>query len=110
MEKISYNFFKKLQMKVATIKSVSRIPNTDKLYKLQVDLGDSNIQIVSSLVPYYSEEELLNKTIIVLVNLEPTKLHGEVSEGMLLCAEKEDESECVLLTTESEIANGTLIT
>ncbi len=110
MQEIEYSDFKKLRMKVGKIVLVERIPKTDKLYKLQVDIGSKQIQIVSSLVPYYKEEELINKKIVVLINLKPTKFAGEISEGMLLCAEKEDESECVLLTTEREIEQGVQIT
>ena len=56
------------------------------------------------------EGELKNQKIIVLVNLKPTKFAGEISEGMLLCAEKEDGSECVLLTVQKDIKVGTQIT
>ena len=110
MQEIEYNDFKKLQMKVAEIIKVEKVLNTEKLYRLQVDIGDKKIQIVTSLVPYYSEEELQNHKIIVLINLKPMKFRGELSEGMLLCAEKDDESECVLLTVGKDIANGTSIT
>ena len=111
MEQIEFSDFKKLKMGVGEIVKVERVPKTDKLYKLQVDIGKENpIQIVTSLVPHYKEEELLNQKIVVLVNLKPTKFAGELSEGMLLCAEKEDESECVLLTTEKEIAVGSKVT
>ena len=90
---------------------VERVPDTEKLYKLQVDIGEEKpLQIVTSLVPYYKEEELKDKKIIVLINLKPAKFAGEVSEGMLLCAEKEDGSECVLLTVEKDINVGTQIT
>lgn len=111
MEQIEYFDFKKLEIKVGKIVKVERIPRTEKLYKLQVDVGDEKTrQIVTSLVPYYKEEKLLNQRIVVLVNLKPTKFAGELSEGMLLCAEKEDGTECVLLTTEKEIDTGTRIT
>ena len=110
MQEIEYNDFKKLQMKVAEIIKVEKVLNTKKLYRLQVDIGDKKIQIVTSLVPYYTKEELQDHKIIVLVNLKPMKLRGELSEGMLLCAEKDDESECVLLTVGKDIANGTSIT
>ena len=110
MEEIEYNDFKKLQMKVAEIIKVEKVPNTEKLYRLQVDIGDKKIQIVTSLVPYYTKEELQNHKIVVLINLKPMKFRGELSEGMLLCAEKNDESECVLLTVGKDIANGTPIT
>ncbi len=111
MDKISFDEWKKVEMKVGKILKVERIPNTDNLYKLQVDVGEENArQIVTGLVPFYKEEELLNKKIIVLVNLEPAKFKGELSEGMLLCAEDEKEGKCVLLTVEKDIEPGTNIT
>ena len=111
MEKISFNNWKKLKLKVGNIINVERIPKTDKLFKLQIDIGeDKPVQSITSLVPYYSAEELQNQKIIVLVNLEPTKFAGELSEAMLLCAEKEDASECVLLTVLKDIDVGTPIT
>ena len=110
METIDFADWKKLKMRVGKIVEVERIPKTDKLYKLQVDIGNKKIQIVTSLIPYYKEEELKGQKIIVLVNLKPVKFAGELSEGMLLCAEKEDGSECVLLTTQKDIAIGTPIT
>ncbi|MDO8481112.1 MAG: methionine--tRNA ligase subunit beta [Nanoarchaeota archaeon] len=110
MELISYGDFEKLEMRVGRVLSAERIPKTEKLYKLQVDLGEKKVQIVSSLVPYYSEQELLGKSIVVLANLQPTKFGGERSEGMLLCAETEDGKTCVLLTTEKEIPVGVRVT
>jgi len=107
---IEYSDFTKLKMKVGIITEVVRVENTQKLYKIQVNMGENTIQIVSSLVPYYSIEELLNKKIVVLTNLKPTKFRGELSEGMLLCAETNDESECVLLSVDKDIAVGTSIT
>lgn len=111
MDTISFVEWKKMEMKVGKIVKVERVPDTDKLYKLQVDIGGEKlIQIVTSLVPYYKEEELQDRKIIVLVNLEPVKFAGETSEGMLLCAENEDEDKCVLLTVEKDIEAGTPIT
>jgi len=52
----------------------------------------------------------INRTIVVLVNLKPARFAGEVSEWMLLCAEKEDGSQCILLTTEKPVDPGTSIT
>jgi tRNA-binding protein len=110
-EIIEYSDFSKLDLRVGRVRQVERVPKTEKLYKLLVDIGNEKIiQIVSSLVPYYMEEELLDSTIIVLVNLKQTKFHGELSEGMLLAAETEDGSECVLLTTQKDIALGSKIT
>ncbi|MBI2139043.1 methionine--tRNA ligase subunit beta [Candidatus Woesearchaeota archaeon] len=111
MEQVEFSDFKKLEIRVGKILNAERIPKTEKLYKLKIEIGKGEqAQIVTSLVPYYKEEELINQSIVVLVNLKPTKFAGEVSQGMLLCAEKEDGSECVLLTTEREISPGTRIT
>ena len=111
MEQITFEHWQKLDLKVGRIVSVERIPKTEKLYKIQVDIGlERTIQIVSSLVPYYSSEELQGSSIIVLVNLKPTRFHGELSEGMLLAAEKEDGSTCILLKPEREIEPGTPVT
>lgn len=111
MDEISFEEWKRMKFKVGRILSAERMPRTEKLYRLQVDVGGERpLRIISSLVPYYSKDELKDKNIVVFTNLKPTKFSGEVSEGMLLCAEKEDGSECVLLTVEKEIAPGTPIT
>jgi len=108
---ISFDDWQKLDLRVGEILEVERVPNTEKLYKLKVDVGaDKPIQIVTGLVPYYTEEELKNQKIIVLVNLKPVKFAGEISEGMLLCAEKKEENECVLLTVKKDISAGTPVT
>ncbi len=111
MVEISFDDWKKIEMKVGCIKTVERVPRTEKLYKLQVDVGEGELrQLLTSLVPYYSEAELLGQKIVVLVNLKPAKFAGEVSQGMLVCAEKEDGSECVLLSPQKDIEVGTPIT
>ena len=108
--KISIDYFKKVDMRVGKILSVEKIPNRDKLYKLQVDIGEEKPrQIITGLVPYYSTDELLGKQIIVLANLKPAKFAGEISEGMLLAAESENHSKCVILTVDKEIEVGTRI-
>ena len=86
---------------------IVKVENADKLYKLQVDIGEKVIQIVSAIVPFYKEDELLGKKIVVIVNLEPTKFRGELSEGMLLAAG--EKTECVLLTTLSDVKAGTKV-
>ena len=68
------------------------------------------VQIVSSLVPYYTEEQLLGRSLVVLTNLKPAKFGGQVSEGMLLCAETPDGATCVLLGPQEPVPPGTPIT
>ena len=110
-EVITYDDFAKLRMKTGTVLSCVKAENAEKLYVLHVDLGEEKPrQIVSSLVDYYTAEELVGKEIIVLANLKPAKMRGHVSEGMLLCAESEDSSICVLLKPETPVPAGTDIT
>ncbi len=109
MNIVSFDDFKKIDMRTGTIIEVERVPNTRKLYKIRVDLGERGVkQTISSLVGYYTKEELLNKRVIFLGNLEPAIFAGETSEGMLLAAEINDK--VVLLTTDQEIDNGARVT
>ena len=109
MSDVSFDEFKRLDMRIATVVQVERVPRTEKLYKIVVDLGElGRKQTVSSLVGYYTAEELLGKRIVFLVNLKPTKFAGEPSEGMLLAAEKD--KKLALLTADKEIENGARIT
>ena len=111
MNEINFDEWQKLNIKVGTIVEVERVPKTDKLYKLQVNIGEEkNVQVVSGLVQYYTEDELKNKRILILTNLKPVKLAGELSEGMLLCAEDKENNNVVLLSTDKDINNGSIIT
>ncbi|MEW5816462.1 MAG: methionine--tRNA ligase [Spirochaetota bacterium] len=88
-EETEARFRDKILLKVAKIVKIQRHPAADKLYIETITLGDEERQIVSGLVPYYTEEELLNRNIILAANLKPAKLRGVVSQGMLLAAEDE---------------------
>ncbi|MDD9156768.1 tRNA-binding protein [Aliivibrio sp. S4TY2] len=109
METIAYGDFAKLDIRVGKITDVKRHENADKLYIVQINVGEQSLQTVTSLVPYYTEEELLGKQVVVLCNLVKAKMRGETSECMLLCAETEDESESVLLTPERLMPAGVKI-
>lgn len=110
MDLISFEDFRKSDIKIGKIIQAERIMDSDKLYKLQVDIGKEKIiQIVSGLVEYYTAEKLLGKKIAVLVNLSPAKFRGEESQGMLLCAVDEEEKKCVLLTPEKDIKEGSRV-
>jgi methionyl-tRNA synthetase len=86
-------FNQEVDLRVGKILSVERHPQAEKLYVETIDLGEEEPRtIVSGLVPHYSEEELLGKSVIVVSNLKPAKLRGVKSQGMLLAAEGEDKS------------------
>jgi methionyl-tRNA synthetase len=106
---IAFEDFKKLDARVGTITEVERVPRTEKLYRILVDLGPIGMrQTVSSLVGYYEAEQLKGKRIIFLYNLKPTKFAGQVSQGMLLAAEQG--KDLALLTTDRDIPNGARVT
>ena len=100
--------FKRLDIRIGTVSNVERVPGSRNLYKLKVDMGHETRQIVTGLVNYYKEEELIGKTIAVLTNLKPAKIFGQISNGMLLAAEHEDQ--LALLTVDKDIPNGAKIT
>lgn len=109
MSEISFEDFKRVDARVGTITQVERVPRTEKLYKILVDLGSLGVrQTLSSLVGYYEPDQLLGKRVIFLYNLKPTKFSGEVSQGMLLAAEQDNK--LALLTTDHEVPNGSRIT
>ncbi|MFH1776405.1 MAG: methionine--tRNA ligase subunit beta [Candidatus Omnitrophota bacterium] len=101
---ISINDFKKMEIKIATIVEVKDHPNADKLYLLTINLGTEQRQIVAGIKKHYSPEELLNKNIVVVTNLEPATIRGIESKGMLLAAQGEDN--IVLLTTDKSLFPG----
>src|SRR3989338_148250 len=107
IEKIKYEDFEKLDLRVATIKKVENHPNADKLYVLTIDLGDEMRSLVAGIKNYYKPEELIDKQIIVVANLEPAKLRGIESNGMLLAAD--DKNNLVILTPEKKIKEGSKI-
>jgi methionyl-tRNA synthetase len=96
--------FAALDLRIGKVLGVERHPNADKLYVMRVDIGRP-ITIVSGLKDFYSAEELGEKTLVIVSNLEPAKLRGVKSEGMLLAAE--DEGKLALLTPESDLPPGT---
>jgi methionine--tRNA ligase beta chain len=101
---VSFDDFKKLEMKVGEVISVEHVPNADKLYALQVDLGGRQVQLVAGLRPYYREDELKGKKIVVVTNLEPATIRGVRSEGMLLAAQEGDVVS--LLTVDKSVSPG----
>lgn len=110
MQYINYDHFSKVKLKVGKILDAEEIIGKDKLYKLTVDLGETEKRtLVAGLKPFYSKEELQNKFVIVVSNLEPRKLGPFISYGMLLAAsqKQEDGTEKVsLLMPDKEIALG----
>lgn len=104
---ISYDEFAKLEMRIGKIESAERVEGSDKLLRLQVDLGDSTRQIVAGIGRFHDPEDVVGHEIVVLANLEHRTLLGVESAGMLLAADTEEGP--VLLRPDREVPPGTKI-
>lgn len=104
MSDISFDDFKKLDLRIAKIVKVEEIEGADKLYKLTLDVGELGERvIVSGIKEWYKPEDLRDKQIVIVANLEPRVFKGVESQGMLLAA---GEGEAVLVFPEKEVAPG----
>ena len=109
---ITYDDFAKLDLRTAKVLSVSAHPNADKLIVLNVDLGTEQRQLVAGLKPYLADpQSLVGKNIVVVCNLEPRKMRGLESKGMLLAATTAGPAarRVVILTTDQDVPPGSVI-
>ncbi|NLH37527.1 MAG: methionine--tRNA ligase [Thermotogaceae bacterium] len=107
-EFLDIDTFKRVDLRVAKILEAERVQKSEKLVKLQIDLGElGKRQIVAGIAQYYSPEELVGRLIIVVANLKPAKLMGIESRGMLLAAKKDGQLR--LLTVSGDIEPGAKI-
>ena len=104
---ITFNEFKKIEFRVAKIKSAENHPNADKLFVIKADLGGEERQLVAGLRGHYTPEQLEGKIIVAVTNLEPALLRGVESQAMLLAAQ--DGEQIVLVTTDREVAPGSKV-
>lgn len=101
---ITIDEFMNVDLRVATVTACEAIPKADKLLKLQVDLGYEQRQVVSGIAKSYKPEELVGQKVIVVANLKPVKLRGELSQGMILAGEKD--GYLTLATVDEKLENG----
>lgn len=104
---ISFDEFKKLEIKIGKILSAERVEGSDKLIRLEIDLGEEKRQIVAGIGLYYDPLSLPGKEIPVIANLEFRKLLGVESQGMMLAAEGDGRP--VLLHPEKEVSPGSIV-
>ena len=93
---IAFDDFSKVELRVAEITDCEPIKRAKKLLKLQVNDGDGSRQIVSGIAPWYKPEDLIGKKVVIVANLKPAKLCGEMSNGMLLAGDVGDDAVQVL--------------
>lgn len=95
MTKITFEEFQKLELRVGKVIKVDKIAGSEKLLKLEVDFGEEKRQILAGIAQYYSPEEIEGKSFTFVTNLEPRKLMGLESQGMMLCADVEGKPVCL---------------
>lgn len=101
---ISIDDFLKVDLRVATVTACERIPKADKLLKLQLDMGYEQRQVVSGIAEHYEPEALVGQKVIVVANLKPVKLRGELSQGMILAGKSDGILK--LATVDPSLENG----
>ena len=106
---IQYDDFAKLELRVATVLECKAHPNADKLLVLQIDLGTEKRQICAGLRQHYQPEKLVGKQIVVVANLAPRTMRGEISQGMLLAATDPVTNKVIVVTPSEAAAAGSKV-
>lgn len=104
---ISLDEFKKVELRSAKVTAAERVEGADKLMKLQIEVGLESRQLVAGIAQHYTPEELIGKTIIIVANLEPAKIRGIESQGMLLAVS--DGDVLSLLTSDKAVQSGKIV-
>ena len=105
---ITFDDFSKIDIRTATILEAEKVPKTTKLLKLKIDTGLDIRTIVSGIAEYYEPEAIIGKQISIVANLEPRKIKGIESQGMILMAEDKD-GKLVMVTPSGKVSNGSMI-
>ena len=106
---IQYDDFAKLELRVATVIECKAHPNADKLLVLQIDLGTEKRQICAGLRQHYAPEQLVGKQIVVVANLKPRPMRGEISQGMLLAATDPVSGRVIVVQPGQSVAAGSKV-
>ena len=106
---IQYDDFAKLELRVATVVECAPHPNADKLLVLQIDLGGQRRQICAGLRQHYQPEQLVGKQIVVVANLAPRQMRGQVSQGMLLAASDAASGKVIVISPSEMVPAGSKV-
>lgn len=101
---VSIEDFKGIDLRTAVILEAEPVPETDKLMKLQIDVGKEKRQLVAGIAQHYKADELIGKTIVIVANLQPATIRGVKSQGMLLAVR--DGKKLSILTPDTEVKPG----
>ena len=105
---ITIDDFKKIDLRIARVTQAENVPKSEKLLKLQVEVGSEKRQIVAGIAQHYKPGDLVGKSIVVVFNLQPAKLMGQESQGMLLAASNSD-GKLVVVTPSGDIESGSVV-
>lgn len=105
---ISFEEFQNIDLKIAKVISALRIEESEKLLKVEIELGEEKRIIIAGIAKYYSPEELIGKNVVVVANLEPRTILGMESQGMILAVK--DEDKLSVLVPDKEVKSGLKIT
>jgi len=105
---VTFEEFQKLEIRIGKVLEAERVPNTNKLLKLTVDLGGEIRQLVAGIAEVYHPEDVVGRLIPIVTNLEPRTIRGVESRGMILCAIDSD-GKPVLLLPEREVPVGSAV-
>ena len=108
MDTITFDDFSKIDLRTATILEAEKVPKTTKLLKLTIDTGLDIRTIVSGIAEHYTPESIIGKQISIVANLEPRKIKGIESKGMILMAEDKD-GKLVMISPAVKVSNGSTI-
>ncbi len=107
-EEITIDDFEKLDLRVVKVLECEPIKGAKKLLKLKVDLGNEVRQVVSGIAKFYKPEELVGKNVVLVANLKPVKLRGELSQGMILCGATDDDSK-LFTVNPGDLPTGSIV-
>lgn len=106
---INYDDFSKMDIRTGTILEAERVPKTDKLLKLLIDTGIDKRTVVSGIAAFYEPEKIIGQQVSILVNLDPRKIKGIESQGMILMAENSKGELSFIAPTKPTIENGSIV-
>ena len=107
-DEITIEDFEKIDLRVVKVLACEPIKGAKKLLKLKVDLGGEERQVISGISKFYKPEDLIGKNVVLVANLKPVKLRGELSQGMILCAATDDDKELKAVDP-GDIISGSIV-
>ncbi|MBN1254909.1 MAG: methionine--tRNA ligase subunit beta [Deltaproteobacteria bacterium] len=104
---VTFDDFTKLDIRIGTVTAADKVEGADKLIRLELDLGGESRQVVAGMAPAYTPEEFIGRQVPILVNLEPRKLRGIESQGMILAADVDGKP--VMIIPDKEVPPGSKV-